>query len=174
MKIYINDIPPEGLSLDLKEEGSTLASLAGGLDFSFLSPVVAHLSVTRKGEDVSVCGDVSTKASLTCSRCIRKFDFTIETHFSVFFTRLREEAKERELKKEDMELNLLDGDEIDTDAILLEQIALEVPIKPLCSPECKGLCPRCGADLNQGRCGCPEEERIDPRFARLRDFKIKS
>ncbi len=55
---------------------------------------------------------------------------------------------------------------LDTDALLRDDILLELPSKFLCKDSCKGLCPKCGKNLNVGRCGCPEKE-IDPRLAVL-------
>jgi uncharacterized protein len=63
-------------------------------------------------------------------------------------------------------------DEIDLDPIVLEQIVLQIPIKPLCREACKGLCPQCGADLNVESCECRVDSG-DLRFAVLKNFKIK-
>ena len=57
--------------------------------------------------------------------------------------------------------------------LCLEQISLEVPIKPLCSKDCKGLCPKCGTDLNESKCDCAARPRIDPRLAGLKEFRAK-
>ena len=61
------------------------------------------------------------------------------------------------------------GDVIDLDEILREQIILALPMYPRCSPECRGLCPVCGIDLNQETCDCQRDE-IDPRLAVLKTF----
>ena len=173
MKVNVRDISAEGITLDLKEEGSVLAELAGGLDYTFNSPVVAHLRVTRSNDIIRIDGDVETHVMLECGRCLKEFDYAVRSDFSLFYMQGREEAEEKELTEEDIEITYFEGDLIDTNDILLEQVSLEIPIKHLCSPECKGLCPRCGADLNEGVCGCKEEERIDPRFAALKNFKVR-
>lgn len=59
------------------------------------------------------------------------------------------------------------GDEIPISEALRENVLLNLPTKPLCSPECKGLCPQCGANLNSGPCDCPTDD-VDPRFAALK------
>ena len=51
---------------------------------------------------------------------------------------------------------------LETDPILIEQLQLNVPMKPLCRPDCKGLCPDCGADLNEGACSCGSRPRSTP------------
>ena len=98
----------------------------------------------------------------------------MESSFHVFFVRGTEDKREKGLDRADMEVNYIgDAEEVDTDEILLAQVALEMPSKNLCRPDCKGLCPKCGADLNEGDCGCPKDERVDPRLEKLKDFKIK-
>lgn len=103
----------------------------------------------------------------------------------------KKELEELELEKEDLDLIHIEGDELDLTLAVTEQIALEAPIKPLCLANCKGLCSYCGADLNDskypdGQCDCApskkaslseekaKEDKIDPRFSVLKDFKTKS
>ena len=81
--------------------------------------------------------------------------------------------EELELKKEELEISHYYGDFVDLVPILCEQIILLIPIKPLCSPECKGLCPQCGTNLNYSSCDCPRC-CIDSRMAALKNFKINN
>ncbi len=172
MKIQVDDIPETGLSLDLSATEQEMEKAAGGeLDFTIAAPVKAHLDVTKSGPDVSVTGEIKTLIRLACSRCLKEIETPVDISFYDFFVRARPEQKEQELKPEDLEVEFLEGTELDTSAIILAQLSLEVPIKPLCTPECKGLCPTCGADLNEGPCGCGKAEKIDPRLAALKDFK---
>ena len=71
---------------------------------------------------------------------------------------------EIELGAEEIGLILFHGEEIDLRDAVQEDVLMAVPMKTLCRPECKGLCPQCGADLNQGDCGC-ERKIINPKFA---------
>ncbi|MBN1297720.1 DUF177 domain-containing protein, partial [bacterium] len=63
-------------------------------------------------------------------------------------------------------------DRIDICRVIAEQIVLQIPMKTLCSDDCKGLCSRCGADLNAGTCGC-DRDSVDPRLAKLKDLLEK-
>lgn len=174
MKINIDEIPEEGLSLDITEEGHALTELAGGkLEYSFTSPVAVHLNLTKTDGNVFVSGEIKTSIKVACSRCLSEFERPFETGLSLFYTTGKEEEPEKELKPGDLDVNYLSGPELDTTEMVLAQITLEMPMQPLCKPECKGLCPRCGADLNQGDCACPVEEKIDPRFAKLKGFKVE-
>ncbi|HBG47552.1 MAG TPA: hypothetical protein DDW94_11280 [Deltaproteobacteria bacterium] len=174
MKINIDDIPESGFSLDLKEDGAVFDGLAGGkLYFSFSSPVAAHLEISKKGRSIFVSGEIKTGIHLNCSRCLKDFDYPFDADFASYYERGAEPEKEKELKAADMDVNYISGDTLDTSELLLGQISLELPMQPLCSTECKGLCPRCGADLNLGDCGCGRDEKTDSKFAKLKDFKVK-
>jgi uncharacterized protein len=72
----------------------------------------------------------------------------------------------------DLDVGFYRDDQIDLSAVLSEQVVIDVPMKPVCSEECKGLCPNCGADLNEGECNC-KEDKTDPRLAPLAEIKKK-
>jgi uncharacterized protein len=75
------------------------------------------------------------------------------------------------LSANDLSVSYYGGDEIDVSPIVQEQLILALPTRPLCDPECRGLCSQCGASLNAGDCGCVIEQG-DPRLAVLRSLKI--
>ena len=76
---------------------------------------------------------------------------------------------EEQLSELDDEYVLIDGNELDVDMALREELLLDFPMRLLCSEDCLGLCPRCGKPKNQGDCGCSDKE-IDPRLAILKSF----
>ena len=80
-----------------------------------------------------------------------------------------ESTRTAELTEELMSVSVFDGDSIDVDEIVKEQILLTLPTRALCREDCKGFCPTCGADKNSGECSCLEIE-IDPRWAGLKDL----
>jgi uncharacterized protein len=80
--------------------------------------------------------------------------------------------EEIELKYDEMDVGFYDGIRLDVDLMALEQIELALPMRFVCSEECRGLCPMCGVDLNERACGC-SQERSDPRLAVLREFRKK-
>jgi len=180
MKVVIDDIPEQGIDIKVSEPPGTMNTPAGtqgaGTGFTVLSPVSAAMRFTRTGDDVHVTGEMKTRLGLVCSRCLKEFERDIETSFSVFFVRGRVTEREKELSGADLEVNYITEPEIDTGDILIGQLAMETPIQTLCAEDCKGLCPRCGADLNDAPCACParedkESERIDARLSVLKDFK---
>src|SRR5205823_14521077 len=75
-----------------------------------------------------------------------------------------------ELGEDDLDTFAFDGESVNLEPFLREQLVLAVPFAPLCREDCKGLCPQCGVDLNSGTCAC--EKPIDPRLAALKGLKL--
>lgn len=111
---------------------------------------------------------VSYDQTLACQRCLGSVTEPVDEEVELLLLRHERGAdeEERELGEKDLGVVVVDGDEVDLQPILVEQIQLNVPMRPLCREECAGLCPTCGADLNQGRCDCVNET-VDPRWAGL-------
>ena len=163
MKIVIADIPDEGLHIDIEEK----VDLEG---ISLMSPVTADLELNKTGKEIIVSGEVTTKVELQCSRCLKIFKRDLELPVEVVYHPLEEIGVERhELKDDELDMGFYRGEELDLKELLMEQLLLNIQMKPLCSEECKGLCPRCGTDLNMGKCGC-EQKEVDPRLEVLRNF----
>lgn len=117
---------------------------------------------------------LSYRQTLICDRCLG----TTEDEVSDLVERLlltheNRPADELELQEQDMNVIHLSGEVFETEPLVVEQLQLNIPMKPLCRPDCAGLCPRCGADLNEGDCGC-ETETVDPRWAALAQLRDRS
>lgn len=162
MKILLSDITDEGLELDFEE-----AIDSGPL--WLLSPVKAKLRIDKVGSEVLANGDVSTSIELQCSRCLKKFSKAVDANINVVYHPLEELKGEEkyEIKEDELDMGFYRGAELDIQDLLMEQIILSVPMKPLCSEACKGICPKCGADLNVDTCSCKMKEP-DPRLAVLK------
>ncbi|MGB9792836.1 MAG: YceD family protein, partial [Thermacetogeniaceae bacterium] len=122
-------------------------------------------NATNTGEGIYVKGQVKTTADCTCSLCLASFPLDIAFPFEETYYRDGEASSQR---KEEA-VRTYEGDEIDLGDVIEEGLILALPMKPLCSPDCKGLCPVCGCDLNQQQCSC-DTQTIDPRLAVLKDF----
>jgi uncharacterized protein len=117
---------------------------------------------------------VETTLRLACSRCLIEFQTVIDSPFTIFYIRaagvpLDEDV---ELADEDLISATYDGDEIDFTQEIAEQILLAIPFKPLCSEDCRGLCPTCGAELNVAECACGQTH-VNFKFTALKNLKIK-
>lgn len=121
-------------------------------------PVFVQGSVTNHAGALVLEGTVETRLDLVCDRCGKEFS----REKSVVLDSLVAQELEDE---ENDDILLLEGTELDLDQVAAEAFILAMDTKNLCSDDCKGLCTRCGANLNLGPCGCKPE--VDPRLAAL-------
>ncbi|MCB1033196.1 MAG: DUF177 domain-containing protein [Acidobacteria bacterium] len=119
-------------------------------------------------------GKLSYEQRLACDRCLKETEEAVTSPLELLILTYPEKpaAEEQELQEKDMSVIHLDGEELDTAQIFMEQLQLNIPMKPLCRPDCAGLCPHCGADRNEETCGCAEQA-ADPRWAPLQALRGK-
>jgi len=147
------------LRFNYKEDLSFLAEEIN--DLEKIQPVDVIGIAYRSVDSYTVKGQISTIVSLRCSKCLKPFDYVIESDFLDIF--IPEESNE---SQSDESIHPLTSDEIDISSIVEETILLQIPFAPSCSKDCKGLCPVCGTNLNEQQCGC-DTTKIDPRLADL-------
>ncbi len=144
-------------------------------DAALSEPVCADFVLSHKDRDLQIGGTVATAIRFKCSRCVKEFSRPFAADFDLYYLPQPDsvrEGDEIELKYEDMDVGFYDGLRFDVDLMVLEQIELGIPMKFVCRDDCKGLCYLCGADLNEGPCGCGGQES-DPRLSALLEFKKK-
>lgn len=129
--------------------------------------------VSRSGHEVRLQGKISANAEIDCDRCLKTVAVPVETEFDVTYvpTEDYKRSDAAELQEEDLSLSVFDGETIDLDELVREQVLLALPARALCGEECKGLCPTCGANRNTNPCEC-ENREIDPRWAGLNDLRF--
>lgn len=135
---------------------------------------------------------IGAQARLQCDRCLEPFDLSLELDYDEEFRPAggagaqgdggagnsdgdADEAGDddgRDGSAVETRRSVYSGDVLDFSEGFMEAVILALPIKRLCREDCRGLCPRCGTNLNQGNCGC-REERVDPRLAPLRQLLSK-
>ena len=137
-------------------------------------PVSTDFILTHKEKDLRVEGIVRTAIRYQCSRCLKPCTHALDASFTLFYLPQAEWKKDEEveLKYEDMVIGYYDGIRLDVDLMVLEQIELALPMKFICREDCRGLCPSCGADLNEGSCSC-KVDTTDSRLAVLKDFRAR-
>ncbi len=171
MFLDINKIEPEGESFDLHLE---LGRLTGHGDEEIAVPE-AHLSGrARKGpRGIELAARLQATIGLTCGRCLAVFEHRFTEDF---FLVLVAEAVEfmpgdgDQASEGDIALFYAKDGKVALQDIAVEQIYLRLPLKAVCRPDCRGLCSRCGVDLNAQECDC-EREPLDARLAPLIRFK---
>jgi len=171
-----DQIPEEGLQLVWNEEVPSVMAYVASLsriDFAFEQPLHTEAKVLKVGQSFFLKGNVKTTLRLTCVRCLNDFSFPISSSFDLTLSPLKKAPTEEEieLKEEDMESNFFEGGEIHLSEIACEQVFLEIPYKPLCHEDCRGLCPVCGKDLNLSACHCAPEGS-ESAFSALKNLKL--
>jgi uncharacterized protein len=144
-------------------------------DFRVAAPVALAFDIFKDKQQFRLAGTVKTTLELPCSRCLERFSWPVDAEFDLRYQphALNTGEGEREIEDDDLTTAFYDNDEIDLGHLMREQFYLSLPMKPLCSPECQGLCPVCGTNLNRGTCTC-ERGWEDPRFAALKQLKVKT
>ena len=140
----------------------------------FEVPLRAEIEIYRAGDKHVLEGHMETRIVARCDRCLESFGLDARSHFEAYYTSpvSDQPLEERELIEEDMAVDFIRGEEIDVDDILREQIYLSLPVKLICRPDCLGLCPQCGANLNAAPCRCRLESG-HPGFSILKNMKIQ-
>jgi uncharacterized protein len=167
---------------DLKPEPLCVRHVYGAADLRFEhddavlgAPVATDFTLTHQGKELHISGTVATEIRHQCSRCLRERTYPFFAGFDLMYLpqpERRATDEEIELRDDDMAVGFYDGVRLDVDLMILEQIELSVPMKFLCKEDCRGLCPNCGANLNDGPCRCLPEAH-DARLAVLLEFRKK-
>ena len=190
MKIYLREIKEEStefcysekdawlsqliLSLDEKEDPAVaerirkLAGLKPQKADKIARPIKAKVDLRRLEGTWLMQGRITTSIDLLCSRCASKVTYPVDQPFTLVYSQDRAMTGETD----DGEIIFLTENFIELDPILTEQVRLNLPYHSLCREDCKGLCQNCGADLNEGRCACPDL-RTKSSFSVLKDYKVK-
>lgn len=121
---------------------------------------------------ISVTGTLSCDLKGECDRCGKSIQYTVDAEFSEAFTNIAEKVNEEPEDDEAKAIHFFSGDVIDLLPYAEQTVFLSMPMKTLCSEDCKGLCPQCGTNLNENECSC-DKSPIDPRFAVLADLLNK-
>ncbi len=130
--------------------------------------------LTKRIVQTDVKGEIFAQVETECSRCLQSADLELKFPFEAAFVTAENytQAKESELKEDDLDVSIFNGDKIDVAELVREQILLNLPEQAFCREDCRGLCEKCGANQNLIDCKC-EEKEIDPRWQGLRELKIR-
>ena len=169
MVIDIDRLPEEGLCLsgdfsfpgvDLVEENAV-----------FLEPAHAEVVVRMLGDEVLVQGELTAKLSFVCGRCLTPFEFPVRSKFDLIYLPEEIDVLPDELTDDEIDRMYFRDGRLDLRAVILEQLNLTFPAKPLCSRECEGICSVCGEIVRDGACSCLVKGS-DPRWNGLK-FTVK-
>ena len=136
-----------------------------GFEFPFQHPVRLEGEVSDDAGAITLSATVYARVTTRCARCGKPVEYDKET--DVEFLLVKElEGEEDDLRDD---VYLVESDVVELDDILIPELILDMEMAVVCDEDCKGLCPKCGKNLNQGDCGCVVKE-VDPRLAVLQKF----
>jgi uncharacterized protein len=170
MFLDINEIREETVRVECRFTSADLPGAAeAGTDLVFAT-LLGEAGPGPNGPELAA--DLCYRVVLPCSRCLEPFESDLSTQVRLTLVGESSESgpADARLDPQDAALFYASGDKVDVRAIVLEQVVLGLPLKPLCRATCRGLCPGCGANRNDIECGCQPEEP-DARLAALLDLK---
>jgi uncharacterized protein len=172
MKIRVDDIPEDGLHLSFSGDEEFLSDAINAVsipgDVKIDPHIEGKVDLFRSDEDVLLLGTVVGSMNLMCSRCISEFIVVKQVNLDLKF---RVGGIENEFRQsaelQEQDVMFLKSAELDPAEIILQELLLEIPMKPLCREDCAGLCPKCGALKGSPECKCGDARDIDPRWEAL-------
>lgn len=173
MLISLLKIPAEGRRFEHTYAAGELDLT--GHDFALPVPPTASGRITRVGPELHVFGKLAATLEGMCDRCLEPVKIPVEQEFDLYYVPedpLAGATGEVELHGRDLDVSVSRDDELNLDALVLEQLELALPVRLLCREECRGLCDQCGVNVNETPCDC--EPPVDPRWQVLADLKKQS
>jgi uncharacterized metal-binding protein YceD (DUF177 family) len=176
MKIPVDEIPQSPKEIAFPENIEELNEIYRRSkipDFGFPPCLGVNLTFYRSGAEIFFDGSFRGQFTGYCGRCLEQYSFTLDHDFALVLTPEpgRSERGAEELQSGELGLSYYSGDEIDVTPLIVEQVMLALPTRPLCAEDCRGLCDSCGANLNREACDCADTGG-DPRMAIFRTLKV--
>ena len=180
MEFRVLDLEREAIEFDLKLAPGAVdlgdeAEQMGQLATSGSAEVIhEHRGPKDIVADIRLRGRFAGNFQVPCARCIEPVEIPLTAEFDLIFRPLGADADvpERSITASETEIGYYQGDSLLLEDVLREQVLLSLPVRTLCKPDCKGLCPRCGANRNLQPCSCDEGPK-DPRWEALTDLRSR-
>ena len=161
MIIRVSELSDDGLAIDETAfPASPYTDRAWHLD-------ALRLQVDKDGDEVDIRGQIRATVPQDCSRCTEGVTSQVTVEVDVRFAPKPLRVDDAELGRDDLDTDFYVDDQIDLDGVIETETTLALPMKPLCDPGCRGLCPTCGGNRNLNPCTCAERTP-DPRLAVLK------
>lgn len=175
MRIRADEIPDSGRFLHFHWDEDRLNSFLPPEDpfaLKLVRPVNVDLQIYRRTDHIRIQGTIEGVLQLACHRCLKPFEWFLNETVDVFLIEGEQtpEEEETDLEVDELDYEFFDGEIIEIDNLVAEQVFLALPYKVLCSETCKGLCQRCGANLNDEPCTCKKDNR-GSIFAKLQSLR---
>ena len=166
---FAEEFPPDAIDLggEARQKGPLKASGRAEV-------VEEHHGKHEILKDIRLRGSVSAQLELQCARCLEPVAQAIRREFELLYRPLGADAGRDELSVTDAEAEIgyYQGEGLQLEDVLCEQVLLALPLKVTCREDCRGLCPQCGKNLNQEQCSCSTVVE-DPRWAALKEVRSR-
>lgn len=171
-----DEIPAHGVQFEFLWDAAVLERLPEQGRPEIETPLRLQMRFSLDDQRVILHGTCEAQGIITCVRCLERASHPFSLSFRCVFQPIgmNDATGNIELGPEDLDVMYYDGEHIDLVGPVVEQIHLGLPAYPHCSPECKGLCAQCGANLNKGTCICKAGSRPQSPFAGLAKLKKKA
>ena len=156
MEIRVSDIPEEGMKVELDPDPADFGTLDTDVALVEVGGASFCIEKVAATTTVRVSGKVDAAVELICSRCGKRFRQPASSRFDLELDPMEAMpgGDEAELRSGDLDVEFYRGGSFELNDLMREQILLQVPMKPLCRDDCKGLCQFCGIDKNEADCKC--------------------
>lgn len=145
-----------------------------GLDEKiFFGDVFTKVIIDKRGQNYYIKIKSNVTGKFNCDRCLDKFNKSIISESKLIYTEDKTLVDSTEEEKDEIRYLRPEDTDVDLSEDIRQYLFLSVPVKMLCRDECKGLCPKCGKNLNFDKCEC-KKELIDPRWEKLKELKFDS
>jgi len=147
--------------------------------FALDQKLEVNASIYKAGDKFILEGEFQGGIKINCDRCLEPFHHDVKVRFRSVMALISlhndqpDKRTDKELIEEDLDIDIIKADVIDLKDIIKEQIFLNLPMKLICSADCRGLCPQCGVNLNLETCSCLSDKG-HPAFKRLKTLKFNN
>lgn len=170
--VSLNDLPPDGKEFELTDQDIWKKPIAEfKMNCRVTEPISGRIFVQNADEGVLVRGSLHGEITMPCNRCAEDAVIPIDARFDEYEEIPPENARVKDGEHPGYITYERHAPMLNLAGIGWEQFLLAIPVQPVCKEDCKGLCPTCGANLNEGNCAC-EKTSLDPRLAPLQGLKI--
>jgi len=174
MEFRIIELEREPIEFDLELAPGAIdfgeeAEQVGGMATSGSAEVIhEHRGPRDIVADIRLRGRFAGNFQVPCARCVEPVQIPLSAEFDLIFRPVGADAgaAERSISAQETEIGYYQKDSLSLEDVLREQVLLSLPVRTLCKPDCKGLCPRCGQNRNLQACSC-DEGPADPRWEAL-------
>ena len=139
------------------------------VEFRQVAPLVVNAEAELAGKEIRIHGHISGTLEAACDRCLEQAELPVNLDFDLPYRPMEEIAHEEEVEvgEDELKIGFFSGDGVNLSDVVREQVLLAVPMKVVCRPDCRGLCPVCGVNRNVKQCGCSLQHEDSP-FAFLK------